>query len=834
MSTALMNLSTQCGSWHKLADKYYRRVETYRMMWSGVDLGRSVAYAAPNGGPIAVLRDESKIQLINDHARPLIKIFTASGKLLTAIVWDKGRNVGTSWIDRDRLVCVNEAGGVFVYDVHGKLVSSLSLASELPSGDHVFQCRFWPAGVVALTTSCSLICATEFESPRPDVYRLGDTGLTTLPLAWLALPAADPVLGAVPTVLLATDAGGVVCVDGSGAPRSVDAATGGPYSLMCASPKGTALACFSAATGKLTVSSADFGATLVEFDTGSQVPPEQMAWCGGASVVLYWDKIMLVVGPGGDFIKYAYDVPPYMFSEVDGLRIVTNETSEFLECVPGPTEQIFNIGSIAPGAMLFSALEDFESKSPKADEKIRELRDQLPAAVDTCVEAAAHEFNHASQRALLRAAAFGKSFDESYQSDKFVGMCRALRVLNAVRNFEVGFPVTYGQYQVLKLDGLIDRLVVHHHHLLALRICKYMRVPMQRVVMEWACEKVRSPGDEMAISEQIFEMLKDTPGISYAYIASAAHQAKRTDLATRLLDHEPKAADQVPLLLEMGRDEVALAKAVECGDTDLMYLVLLRLRESRPNDFFEIFRAWPVAVELFANLCKQSDREMAKRVYKTLNQTAELAGEFVWDAYQRTDYEGLVEDLRRAADTYSRDKETAFEARMTEEQLRLHVLQMEFEEQSRERFFGLTLTETVLKLLGMGAEKQAARIRSDFKLTDRMYWHLRLKAIRQQHDPVAKFVALERLAREKKSPVGWEPFADVGIEGGVPEEAAKYICKIEDVGSRAQYFVRIGRWRDAADAAFKGKRADVLQSLQNRCTTIDKSYIADRLAALQK
>ena len=35
------------------------------------------------------------------------------------------------------------------------------------------------------------------------------------------------------------------------------------------------------------------------------------------------------------------------------------------------------------------------------------------------------------------------------------------------------------------------------------------------------------------------------------------------------MDHEPRAADQVPLLLTMKEDQLALTKAVDSGDTDL-------------------------------------------------------------------------------------------------------------------------------------------------------------------------------------------------------------------------------------------------------------------------
>ena len=38
---------------------------------------------------------------------------------------------------------------------------------------------------------------------------------------------------------------------------------------------------------------------------------------------------------------------------------------------------------------------------------------------------------------------------------------------------------------------------------------------------------------------------------------------------TQLLDFEPLPGDQVPLLLEMKEDRIALVKAVNSGDTDL-------------------------------------------------------------------------------------------------------------------------------------------------------------------------------------------------------------------------------------------------------------------------
>jgi vacuolar protein sorting-associated protein 16 len=40
-------------------------------------------------------------------------------------------------------------------------------------------------------------------------------------------------------------------------------------------------------------------------------------------------------------------------------------------------------------------------------------------------------------------------------------------------------------------------------------------------------------------------------------------------LIEQLLNSEPRASEQVPLLIKMRRDQLALTKALESGDTDL-------------------------------------------------------------------------------------------------------------------------------------------------------------------------------------------------------------------------------------------------------------------------
>ena len=53
------------------------------------------------------------------------------------------------------------------------------------------------------------------------------------------------------------------------------------------------------------------------------------------------------------------------------------------------------------------------------------------------------------------------------------------------------------------------------------------------------------------------------------------------------MNYEPRAADQVPLLIKMQRSELALQKAIESGDTDLVFLVVLHIkRHSTDGTYF--------------------------------------------------------------------------------------------------------------------------------------------------------------------------------------------------------------------------------------------------------
>ena len=80
--------------------------------------------------------------------------------------------------------------------------------------------------------------------------------------------------------------------------------------------------------------------------------------------------------------SFFYASPVFPISEPDGIRLITSDVSDFIQKVPAPTVSIFRPGSTSPSAILFDAWENFNKRSPKADENIRSIRTELAKAVE--------------------------------------------------------------------------------------------------------------------------------------------------------------------------------------------------------------------------------------------------------------------------------------------------------------------------------------------------------------------------------------------------------------------------------------------------------------------
>jgi len=397
-------------------------------------------------------------------------------------------------------------------------------------------------------------------------------------------------------------------------------------------------------------------------------------------------------------------------------------------------EDVFRLGTDSPASILLDAVEQLEMQSPKADDNIQLIRPHLVEAVDTCVNAAGQEFNVHWQKQLLKAASFGKSVLDIYNSDDFVDMCETLRVLNAVRFFEIGLPLSYEQYQRLSPSGLVARLLNRHEYLLALRIAGYLRLPTDKIYVHWASTKVKvGSEDDDTVCRKVVEKLAGKPGISFEAIARAAYDEGRGRLATELLNHEPRAGRQVPLLLSMEEDELALDKAIESGDTDLVYFVLHQLKRKLPlATFFRVLNTRPTATALVESAARDSDGSghedttLLKDLYYQDDRRLDGAGVFVREALQQPEGRTASDKLVLAAKLLTDNaKENAFELGALKEAASLLHTQQVLESNLNDTFTGLSVNQTLFKLTKLGYHGRAKKIQSEFKVPEKVVWWIR-------------------------------------------------------------------------------------------------------------
>ncbi|KAJ0390160.1 hypothetical protein ATCC90586_011350 [Pythium insidiosum] len=186
--------------------------------------------------------------------------------------------------------------------------------------------------------------------------------------------------------------------------------------------------------------------------------------------------------------------------EIDCCRIYHASGHDVIIRVPSCIERVKGVGSNAAGGVLFRAMAALDVGDTEAQASLcstLQHQKMLQQAINDCIDAGGNEFDYAAQSAFLRAASHGKELvDESLldvsplQADDgsvsspaveldpeaFVRMCSKLRVLNALRQPDVGFPLTVAEFDCLGPEAVMRRLIAMRQRPLARKMCKSLSI----------------------------------------------------------------------------------------------------------------------------------------------------------------------------------------------------------------------------------------------------------------------------------------------------------------------------------------------------------------------
>ncbi|KRX71343.1 Vacuolar protein sorting-associated protein 16 -like protein [Trichinella sp. T6] len=825
----------QTADWFPLGTETFQKLKIYDLTWNIGKFNLNEYAACSYGGNIAILNDDAETR------RKYVELYNPSGKFISKFIWRADDLLYMNWTRAEDLICVQSSGKVSVYSQSGeeKLRNQFNMGKEALEMK-IISCQAFHSfgnatGLAVLCRTLRFYLVNDVEQTK--LWRTREVhGKSTIPSCWVVISKERQT-----KVLCAFD-NEIYVLSRELASEQIIPPFTTPvrkYTSVILSPDKEKLA-FMSDESLVQICSSDFKIFHCEFFCTP---------CTDFAIFVGEGNSYSLTGLVNDTMNFSCDDSSFaVCQEPDGLRIYSRNKHEFIRCVNKSAVEIFRVGSLSPAAFLVVAHAEYTANNYKAFEYIRLILDQLPDAIQTCIEAATHFFDPSIQKRLLLAASFGKSFVPTAEVDAYTNACRTLRILNAIREMNFAMPISYLQLKSLTLPNLINRLIAREQYPLAVSCCRCLRldsgIGVNRVVMHWASKIVcdKSISDERIV-DRIKEKSTEFPDISFASIAEIAAQHKRMDLATKmdiqLLNYEKNLERQVFMLMKLNRNEKALSKAAQSKDPELIYSVILHLRESfeKISDLSLIMRNFPIPFTLYKSLKCQIIifvREISADNFRfLLEETDDFIGQALYHLKASNapvfDITDKVETLQLAEKCFRIAKENFCVSQLCDN-IKLLKLQEELAEKFNDSssLVDCSLQETIEWLICANEWNYVEMAKKEFKISDRQLCWWKMRALAK----ASRWQDLENFAKHKKPLIGYLPFIEECMKYGNREEARKYFSKVT-ADDRLEALIILKNYESAANLAIQQRNEEALNRILSLCSA-NKLPEYDAILSLKK
>ncbi|KRY76808.1 Vacuolar protein sorting-associated protein 16 -like protein, partial [Trichinella pseudospiralis] len=808
----------QTADWFPLGTETFQKLKIYDLTWNIGKFPLNEYAACSFGGNIAILNGDAETR------RKYVELYNPSGKFISKFNWKNDDLLYMNWTRAEDLICVQSSGKVSVYSPSGeeKLRNHFHMGKEALEMK-IISCQSFHSfgnatGLAVLCKTLRFYLVNDVEQTK--LWRTREVhGKSTIPSCWVVISKERQT-----KVICAFD-NEIYVLSRELASEQIIPPFTTPvrkYTSVILSPDKEKLA-FMSDESLVQICSSDFKIFHCEFFCTPYAMPCSFYWCTDFAIFVGEGNSYSLTGLVNDTMNFSCEDSSFaVCQEPDGLRIYSRNKHEFIRCVNKSAVEIFRVGSLSPAAFLVVAHAEYIANSYKAFEYIRLILDQLPDAIQTCIDAATHFFDPSIQKRLLLAASFGKSFVPTVEVDAYTNACRTLRILNAIREINFAMPISYLQLKSLTLPNLINRLIAREQYPLAVSCCRYLRldsgIGVNRVVMHWASKIVRdkSISDERIV-DRIKEKSTEFPDISFASIAEIAAQHKRMDLATKLLNYEKNLERQVFMLMKLNRNEKALSKAAQKSFEKISDLSLIMRNFPIPFTLYKSF-VREINADNFRFLLEETDDFIGQALYHLKASNAPV--------FDITD---KVETLQLAEKCFHLAKENFCVSQLCD-----NIKLLKFQEELAEKFndssslVDCSLQETVEWLICANECNYVEMAKKEFKISDRQlcWWKMRAFA------KASRWQDLENFAKHKKPPIGYLPFIQECMKYSNKEEAQKYFSKVT-ADDRLEALIILKNYESAANLAIQQRNEEALNRILSLCS-INKLPEYDTILSLKK
>ena len=364
---------------------------------------------------------------------------------------------------------------------------------------------------------------------------------------------------------------------------------------------------------------------ILEFKEGYQflfVDEDTLALSGQRFIIISRPKaenaLTYLIQQGGGMQAAQGTLFSKCISEIDGLRILTNDGVYFLSKVQ---KEFFDICYTFSNSDTRKFLQIYNKHkfSLRYDTQLEIKKfENLPNIIEQLQIASSYVFwtdgdaesnRKDLQLFIIKAAQFGKNFlskgRDEFNYDKFNEKCREIRMVNQLRN-DKKYPlfITYEEYINLNPKDIIDIMLKYKNFRVASEISEYLGYKTDKVKYKYMIEQmkdlikrvqkyrfsdVKSKENEME-EEQIYkdflEQVEKIPDISYVNLAKKAIKFRNEKLSMKLLEQEKSALTKIPQLLELNKLTNSLDICFKTYDFNILSIVIQKLSNNISNISF--------------------------------------------------------------------------------------------------------------------------------------------------------------------------------------------------------------------------------------------------------
>jgi len=165
----------------------------------------------------------------------------------------------------------------------------------------------------------------------------------------------------------------------------------------------------------------------------------------------------------------------------------------------------------------------------------------------------------------------------------------------------------------------------------------------------------------------------------------------------------------------------------------------------------------PVAAALVESSARAQDQELLKDLYYQDDRPVEGSNLLLDEAMHQPQVQAIIDKLKLAARllTDAKDSTAILHSKALAEATQLLKMQEAFDKEitdSSGSYVGLSVNETMFRLIKSGYSKRAAKVQSEFKVPEKTWWWVRLRAL----TAARLWGEVEEISKTKKSPIGWE------------------------------------------------------------------------------